>query len=302
MRTNSILFRVQHRTRKAADYAACVLQRMKGQISGPTTPVFVLGMQRSGTRLPLTVLDSSPEAIVYSEGDSRAFDGMFLKPRAKIDALLRKSPFLITVLKPICESHRGPEFLDEYSGARIVWIFRHYADVANSAAVKFTDHHGNLSALARGDLAAAGWRAGGLSEERLALVHDLYRPSLSAENVHALMWFLRTSLFFELGLNTMERALLVRYESLVKEPRVAFSRMFDFLGCEFRPEFTDRVYATSISRSRPPSLEPEIEELCLGLESRLDRFLVSTASQSEPRSIVSPSPGARSVPLPRHAR
>ena len=45
-------------------------------------------------------------------------------------------------------------------------------DAVNSAAKKWTSALRHVRSLARGDLESAGWRAGGLTEEKLAPIGD----------------------------------------------------------------------------------------------------------------------------------
>src|SRR5919108_1037308 len=65
-----------------------------------TRVVFVVGSQRSGTRLPLEVLDHSPDIATFSEGTSPFFDDVLLQPLDRIEVLLRRSPAPVVVLKP----------------------------------------------------------------------------------------------------------------------------------------------------------------------------------------------------------
>lgn len=241
-----------------------------------TRTIFVLGAQRSGTRLPLHVLEQSPDIITYSEGHSRYFNRVLLKDDETIARRLRTDPFPIVVLKPICESHRALDLLATFPGSKVVWIYRNYRDTANSAALKWTRGVEQLRDLATGNLAAAGWRAGGLSEERFATVRSIYRDDLSAHAAYAAHWWTRTQLFFDMGLDRRADVQLVRYEDLVLEPPRFFPRMFEFIGTPFRSGFLDGVYSSSVKSKAFPAIPEEIDRLCRELNERMDRHYESS--------------------------
>jgi len=259
-------------TRKAPRVAKFVrqwLRTVKGSRPEPR-PVFVVGSQRSGTRLPLMVMDRSPEIITYNEGSAPFFTRVLLKDDETVRRALRRMPFPVVVLKPICESHRTADLLAAFPGSKAIWIYRDYRDTVNSAVVKWTTGPKHVRELATGDLAAAGWRAGGLSKERLATVRDLYRDDLSPHAADAIMWFLRNGLYFDLQLDRRDDVLLVRYEDLVTAPQDHFPALFAFLGSPFEPRFLRGVYSSSI-RSKPfPDIPPVIQSLCDEMLERLN--------------------------------
>ena len=231
--------------------------------------VFVLGSGRSGTRVPLVAFERSPETITYSEGHSRLFRGALLREDQVIHDLLSRTPFRTVVLKPICESYRADEFLSTFPNARVVWIFRDYRDAVNSATKKWTSALRHARALASGDLKSVGWRAGGMTPEKLALVGELSTPDLSLAGAHAVMWYLSNSLFFDQQLHDRRDALLVRYEDLVKEPLKYFPELFEFVGSAFEPRFVDGIYDRSIGRDAAPVLPERLEYLCAEVHARL---------------------------------
>ena len=261
--------RLRRRAYRDAKTAAHRMQNIMSRSITRTCPIFVLGAQRSGTRLPVEVLSRAWEVIGYLEGANDAFNGMFLKDDTRILSLIHTSPFPFTVFKPICESHRANEFLDTFKDSKIVWIFRDYRDTTNSAVKRFNDHHGNLRELARGKLDAAGWRAGGLTKEKLELVRDLYHPKMSGYDLQGIMWYLRTGLLLELGLHEEPRALLVKYEDLVSSPSKYFSRLFNFVGCPFKEKYVNNVHGRSIGKNAAPRMSDVIVKLCEELSAEI---------------------------------
>ncbi len=234
-----------------------------------TRPVFVLGSQRSGTRLPLVVLERSPDIITYSEGSSRFFDRVLLKDDDIVTQRLRESRFPVVVLKPICESHRALQLLERFEAARAIWIFRSFQDTVNSVSARWRNGRDSLGHLASGNLEKAGWRAGGLTEEKFDLVRRHYRDDMSLHAANAMMWYLRNSLFFDLQLEKRRDVLLVQYEDLVLEPQKSFSRMFRFVGLPFKDEFVKGVYSSSVKAKPFPAIPSSIQSLCEQLHDQL---------------------------------
>jgi hypothetical protein len=235
----------------------------------------VVGSQRSGTRLPLLVLDQSLDVMTYSEGTSPYFDDVLLVPIARLRQLLAKSASPVVALKPICETHRVNELLDAFPRSRAIWIFRNYEAAVASASAKWTSAPEAVRRLAHGELAAAGWRAGGLSEARLALVRRLYRHDLSIPDANAIMWYLRNHLFFDLQANTRQDVLLVKYEDLVDNELQQVRRIFDFLQVDMPPRYVRTAHDTA-SRGRPPlALRADVAELCAQLYANLNAWYLA---------------------------
>jgi hypothetical protein len=84
------------------------------------------------------------------------------------------------------------------------------------------------------------------------------------------MWYLRNSLFFNLNLSARKDVLLVKYEDLVTNPEEHFPPLFEFLACEFRPEFLRTVYRTSVRRQAFPEIPRRIAAMCEEISARLD--------------------------------
>jgi hypothetical protein len=234
-----------------------------------TRVVFVVGAQRSGTRLPLEVFDQSPQISTFSEGTDPFFDGVLLRPLPRVEALIHRSASPVIALKPICETHRTNELLDRFPASRAVWIFRHFEDTVNSATLKWNSGRAVVRRLARREFGEREWRAGGLTEEKLRLAASVYHEGMSEHEANAFMWYLRNALFFELRANERNDVLLVRYEDLVAEPHEYFARIFAFIGVPV-PIGALAAIRRSARPSRPfPHIAPAIRQLCEDTHRRL---------------------------------
>ena len=192
-----------------------------------------------------------------------------LQPLDRVQQLVRRSVFPIVALKPICETHRVNELLDCFPGSRAIWIFRNYQDAVNSASLKWQSGREAVRRLAVRELDAAGWRAGGLTEEKLELVARLYRENMSLHEANAVMWYLRNGLFFDLGASARPDVLLVQYEDLVTNPLERFAQVFEYLGTPVPIGFADAVRGPARSKRPFPQISGEIRALCEELHERL---------------------------------
>ncbi len=273
--------RLQRKTRRIIKTSLQWLKRLAHSADEPARAIFVFGSQRSGTRLPMDVLDFSPRMMTYKEGNSHAFDRILLKSNGEIRELLRRSLFPLVAFKPICDSHRAVELLEYFPRSRAIWIFRYYKDAVNSAVRKWKHGRNNLKHIASGNLTAAGWRAGGLTPEKIELVRRFYREEMSSHTAYALMWYLRNHLILDLNLPQREDACLARYEDLVKNPGQHFPRLFKFIACPYEEKYVRGVYNSSVGKDKFPEIPQEITALCESLYQQLDRIYVQSLTEKK---------------------
>ena len=87
---------------------------VRGHVVAPGTavPVYLVGLQRSGTNMVVRSLEGSPEFEVHNENDQLAFDRFLLRPDPVIRSLVGASPHRYVLFKPLCDSHRVDRLLD----------------------------------------------------------------------------------------------------------------------------------------------------------------------------------------------
>jgi hypothetical protein len=245
--------------------------RRSHQVAPRAVPVFVVGVQRSGTNMLVRGLERSPEFEVRNENDREAFDRFHLRPDPVIRALVERSGQRYVLFKPLIDSHRVPELLDRLatpSRGRAIWAYRDVDGRVRSSIAKFGDS--NLQALRR---IAAGdtsiWQAGGLSPARLELIGSFDLASMSAESGAALFWWVRNQLYFDLGLDRRTDVELAWYEATVDDPERAIARICSFLDFPYRSELAAHIDRRA-SEPRPRlELDARVRELCDELHGRL---------------------------------
>ncbi len=264
--------------REATRQQKALLQLARPRHANPTA-AFVVGCQRSGTNMLLAVLDKSPETWTYEEDDPKAFDRYRIKPLDVRNRLIASARCRWVAFKPICDSQHTDRLLAVHPGSRAVWIFRQYQDVVNSTLAKWPKTQVNHLRRIATDDPDPHWITERISPENRQLVKTVFNEEISTATAAALKWYLRNSFYFELGLHERPGdVLLVQYENLVTMPHEHFQQVFDFLGLEYRPEYSGDVFQSSVGKAREPEIDPFVRDLCETLMTRLQSSRVGAYS------------------------
>jgi hypothetical protein len=253
---------VQYRLQKKQDEMKKMAQRRRHNPEGVSVPVFLVGCGRSGTSMFIWQLEKSWQIELYNEDHPAAFDVYRLRDYDVIEGLVEKSQAPFTLLKPILDTVQTMRLLNHFPGSKAIFAFRHYTDVINSSLKRF----GTYNRLNH----VKGWMAEDFAEFDVApppetsklMVRALWQDDLSPEEGAALYWLFYNRLYYDLGLEEDERVYLVRYESLVTEPRKQFEQVIRFLGAEFEEQMVEGVHAKSINKNDSPPLRPAILAAC----------------------------------------
>ena len=280
MAKKSLLERAANKLRRVSERNQKALAQLARPRAAATNALFVVGCQRSGTNMLLDVLDKSPETWTYEEDDPKAFIEYRIKPLDVRNQLIASARCRWVAFKPICDSQHTDHLLAVHQGSRAVWIFRHYQDVANSTFAKWPKTQLNHLRRIATDDAQPHWVTERVSAANRALVKELFSEDMPLIEAAALKWYLRNSFYFDLELHERpEDVLLVQYENLVTTPRHSFGQVFDFLGLEYRPEYSAGVFQSSVRKQDFPDINPRVLELC---EDMMTRLQSAPAPQPEP--------------------
>ncbi|MEZ5831789.1 MAG: hypothetical protein R3D05_11465 [Dongiaceae bacterium] len=244
-------------------------------------PVFLVGVQRSGTNMLAHGLDERPDFQVYNEGNTQAFVDFQLRSLPVIKSLIERSRARFVLFKPLCDSHRTPELL-EYFGpsARAIWAYRNVDGRVRSAVAKFGDSNLRvLRAYASGSKRTA-WQVQGLSPENADFVRSFDFDRLSAESAAALFWYVRNSLYFEMALDRRRDTVLVDYDLLLAEPVRTARALCDALDLGYRREMIAEIDPRRPTQRPPLAIDPRIRERCSALKERLDAACFAQMSRA----------------------
>lgn len=253
----------------------------------PSMPqlLLILGCQRSGTTMMTRIFEKDLNAKVFPEhsvlSNQDKLDGLRLNPLDEVNKVLMRERFPLVVLKPLVETQNGVALLNFFDDSRALWMFRHYADVANSNLNRFGLGNGikNLRFIAQRD--STNWRSEKVSPPLQELVDRYFSEEMNPYDAAALFWYVRNSYFFELDLVSDPRVLMVRYSDLTEKAAVIVKEIYDHIGLPFPgPQLVSDVHSHSVGKGEKLDFSPEIERLCEEMLDRLDQAYDSKISQS----------------------
>jgi len=235
-------------------------------------PVFLVGVQRSGTNMLVRGIERSLGFEVRNENDGAAFERFRLRSDEVIRSIVVESKHAFVLFKPLCDSHRVVELLDDLgtpSAGRAIWEYRGFEGRVRSSIAKFGDS--NLRALR---VIAAGrgehlWQAGGLSARALEQIRSFAFDHMSPASASALFWYVRNSLYFDLELDRRDDVRLVSYDAMIADPDRTMRGLCAFLGVTYRPEFIGHIRPRTSQDRAAMAVDPKIATLCESLQERL---------------------------------
>jgi hypothetical protein len=247
-------------------------RKAHGILAGTARPVYVVGLQRSGTNMLMRGVDRAPEVDVCNENDRRAFTRFRLRSDETLVSVVRASRHSVVLVKPLCESHRVDELLElpGLPGGRAVWVYREPDARARSEVSKFGES--NLAALRQ---IAAGradeiWQGQRLSASSVALVRSFDLATMTPESGAVLFWVVRNRLYFDMGLDRRPDVMLVSYDGFVTDPHAQMRRLCGFIDLPYRPTLCAHVVPRNSHGSAAPSVDPAVRALAVDLLARLD--------------------------------
>jgi hypothetical protein len=247
-------------------------RRTHGVQPGQAMPVYVVGLQRSGTNMLMRGLDAAPQFQVHNENDRRVFHRFQLRSDAVLTTAIQASRHAYVLVKPLCETHRADQLLalPGVPPGRVVWVWRDVDDRARSEVAKFGESNLRaLRAIADGTIGDA-WQGQRLDEATRRLIGDFDYATMTPHTAAALFWWVRNGLFFHLGLDRRDDVLLSSYDALVADPPAATRRLCDFLGMPFDPRLCAHVERRA-PRRRPLDIDPRVRSLCDELTAQLGK-------------------------------
>ena len=226
---------------------------------------FIFGCQRSGTTLLRNFVGLDQRFRDIGEGDPPYFHQdaeryLRLVKDSELEALVKKQNSPWVLLKPLHDSQRAVELLENFEGSRGIWIFRHYDSVVQSHLGYYQhDPMDYLRPLRQKDVNS--WMLSGLEHQTMERVCELLEMADSSiPDLYAVFWYARNSLLFQHLKRT--NLLVVAYENLVASPHQCLVAFNEHLGMELS---TKALLVPNQQRCNSPvgfKLRPEIEHAC----------------------------------------
>lgn len=213
--------------------------------------------------------------------NSRAFSRVHLRSNRIISDLISRSRFDFVCFKPISESFRIREFREQFVGCHCVWLYRRYADVANSSLRRFGDPAPaiKMACVNKG----TGWLQDGMYPEIIRTLREVYHPALSDFDFSCLAWWTRNQILFETGLQAADRVTVLKYEELVTNPEQAFSWLLGRLGMPSDERPIQKISARFIGKHPSPAVDETVRQLCDSTLTRLDQVFYASYNAEPPQ-------------------
>lgn len=257
-------------------------RHLHGVQPGSAVPVFLVGVQRSGTNMIVKGLEAAPEFEVHNENDRSAFERFRLRPFPAVREIVERSRHRFVLFKPLCDSHRTDELLDTLgatSPGRAIWAYRSVDGRAASALAKFGDVNFRVLRGIAAGRAEGWWQAQRLSEDALAFLRSFDYDAVSPATAAALFWYVRNDLFFHLGLDRRGDVALVSYDAVLADPEARMRELCRFLGFEWSPSLIAHIEPRH-PRGRTLEIDGRVRERCAELQERLDTVSASAGSRA----------------------
>jgi len=258
---------------KLARYFMYGVNAVRAFFSRSTSPrlIFVLGYGRSGTSIIINLLGHVWGVDAHGETSRHFMDRYFLDVE-KLDGYLKKRNILPCVaLKPILNSCEASFLLSRYENSKVVWMYRDYTSVTESAVKKFGHSVGAILKLHIEGDEQENWLSSTIRPETCQVIKSMNYSGFNLVDWTALVWWSVNHSFFSSGLDKEPRVIVVKYDSLVSDPRGTLNSIFSFVG--LRPGDISKYITTSRSSvSDGVVVSHEVRTLCEEMMNKLNRI------------------------------
>lgn len=241
--------------------------------------LMILGCQRSGTSLIYWIFERDLNTKIYREKsrlNTRDPNGLRLNPYRQILREFSRHRGKLIVLKPLVESQNANTLLSHIPNSRILWMYRHYNDVAASNLKAFGMNNGIADLLPIVQNQKNNWRCQKTSTKTQSIIRRNFSSKMNPFDAAALFWYARNQLFFENKLDLHDDVLLCRYEDLVRCPETMMEIIYGFVACRYPGNrIVKAIHSKSVGRGRSVNLSPHIADLCEELLGRLNKSYIA---------------------------
>lgn len=243
---------------------------------GGSRPIFVSGVQRSGTNMLMECFERCRNVVVHHDISRRAYTAYRLKDNETIGDIIIRSRVPNVVFKPLLDVGRLPMLLEQFENSALVWLYRDYSDVVASMLRTFPSSREELDDIMAGR--CQSWRSECFTEPVLSSIRPLYRPDLERVDVLALTWLARNIFFFESGMSDYRNTVVIGYNRFAEEGGARFGSLAERLGVSCKPNATRHVHAPR-KRKESIDIDEGIAEACRAMAGKLEfKDLLSVAT------------------------
>jgi len=255
--------RLDPRERLGTAWAKWRWRRRQGLAPGSARPVYVVGLQRSGTNMLTRALDRSPQVEVRGENDRTLFDRFRLRDHEVLVRTVRRSRHRVVLVKPLCDSQHVDTLLDlpQLPGGRALWAFRDPDARARSEVARFGGAGLRALRAIAADGAPGWWQGERLPAASVETVRALDPARLSPYEGALALWAVRNGLWFDLGLDARPDCRLVDYDAVVADPHGQGEQICAFLDLRAEGGLFGHVERRSTHGPETVAVAPAVRRL-----------------------------------------
>lgn len=258
------IFRRLSRYKKTLLYSVC--KPVKN-----TLPVFIMGCGRSGTTMMINIFQRDHRTESLEENSPKIAES-FMLVRERIPHAISASKASVLVMKPILNSFDALNLLKTHDNSKIIWMLRDYKDMIASSMKMFgsvvSDYMKDLVLYNKGD----NWLSLGVPAETREILSAIDSSDFTSYDWMAMVWWSVNRTIILDRLYDRDRFLLVKYETLVRNPDAVLKAVYGFIGLEYHYKATKYVHTASIGKGAAIRLHPRVEEICDNLAEALSRL------------------------------
>jgi hypothetical protein len=252
-------------------------RRVYGIAPGTATPVFIVGVQRSGTNMLARGFEANPAVEVHNENDRSAFRQYRLRDERTVGDIVNASRHRLVLFKPLCDSGRIAAVMDRLpvvAQSRAIWAWRDVDDRARSAVAKFGDANRRALEMIASETGGTSWQAVGLSESSVALIKEFDYSTMGPHEAACLFWYVRNKMLFEQNLDQRPDFRVSSYTNLVSDPETTIRAVCDFVGLSWSAVMTAGIEPRTPRDRDPLPVSSRIRDLCEELTEQLERVSI----------------------------
>lgn len=246
-------------------------------------PVFIVGMQRSGTNYLYWNLEKDNNVEGYNEDNPAAFERFVLKSLENTKQLIDSSKSKVILFKSITNVLRADALLSVDPDAKILWIMRDVSEVVRSHEKTFGEDGIKTVVKALDGIRLkqnaffADWKGkypqscvSNIEVQNLvSSCADRYLSMCTTDyDRAAIYWFLLNYMYFIFGFEQSTQVKVVQYDRLVSDPHKEFKSIGNFCGI---PDFSFSIEPVKPKARTEEQISDSILLLCRLVKRSIDQ-------------------------------
>lgn len=216
-------------------------------------PIYVGGVQRSGTNMLMECFEGCKDVCVYHDINKMAYDKYQLRNDEEIEKIINSSFASYVVFKPLLDIDRIPGLRERFKNSFVIWIYRDYEAVVLSMKKAFPNSREEIDEVMEGQ--CRSWRGRHFTSDVLAKIAPLFRSDLNQDEALALAWLSRNMFFTESGIANDRNTIVLSYDRFCASGGAEFGKVAKNIGLSCGKRAIRHIHA-----ARPKTITSDIAQ------------------------------------------